>query len=120
MTKVATTPKFQQILAASGQALLDKRAQSIFKATYNAISDHLSSLNRRKDALELEILDLTDLSVETKDSLRPGSKGYDANAWVAKMIELCTDLTLLEEEIEIAEGIKEEYFSEGTTEEAAK
>lgn len=112
----ANTPKFQTILSASGQDVLDKRSQLVFKGTEAAFRDKLTALDRKKDALELEILNLTDLSVETRDSLRPGNKEYKPTQWVDRMIELGTELALLEEEIEVAQGIYDEYFGTPTQE----
>ncbi len=111
------TPKFQQILAASGQELLDRRSQLIFKGASAAMEDHLTILNRRKDAIELEILNLTDLSVKTRDSLRPGNKDFNPNEWVAKMCELQTEVEVVNDDIFVAEGIQAEYFLVQTPEE---
>jgi len=105
------TPKFQMILASSGQGLLDKRAELIYKKTKAALEDKLTSLNRRKDSIEYEILNLTDLSVETKDSLRPGDKSYNPVAWVDKLCDLTMQLELLEVEIRVAEEVQAEFFS---------
>ena len=114
MANSAQTPaatKFQQILASSGQEVLDQRALLLFKGTSAAIQDKLTGLNRKKDALELEILNLTDLSVETRDSLRPGDKNYNPTAWVDKLCDLRMQLELLEDEISVVEAVQEEYFT---------
>lgn len=108
--------KFQNILAATGQTVLDKRAASIVKQTKAAMTKKLNDLNDKKDALELEILDLTDLSVETKDSLRPGDKNYNATSWVDTLVAKSLELVLLDQEIEIVEALNEEYFGEAQPE----
>ena len=107
---IVGTPKFQQILAASGQDLLDRRSQLIFKGTNAAMEDKLTSLNRKKDAVELEILNLTDLSVKTRDSLRPGNKDFDPTLWIEKMCELYTEIEVINDDIFIAENIQKEFF----------
>jgi len=119
-TAVTGTPKFQVILASTGQDVLDKRSQLVFKSALAAMNRKLTSLNEKKDAIEYEILNLTDLSVETRDSLRPGDKNFNATAWIDKMCDLSMQLALLEDEIEIAEGIQAEYFTDApATEQAA-
>jgi hypothetical protein len=117
MSKVT---KFQTILASTGQAVLDKRAGAVLKAAKNAMKKKLDGLNDRKDELELQILNLTDLSVETKDSLRPGDKNFNANAWVNELCNKTIELTLLEQEIEVVEAVNAEYFEETVEVEDAK
>ncbi len=102
--------KFQTILASTGADVLNKRAELIFKATNTAMGKKIAGLYEKKDGIEYEILNLTDLSVETKDSLRPGDKNYNPTAWVDRMCSLAMDLALLEDEITIAEKIQTEYF----------
>lgn len=115
---IVGTPKFQQILAASGQDPLDRRSQLIFKGTSAAMEDKLTSLNRKKDAVELEILNLTDLSVKTRDSLRPGNKDFDPNLWIEKMCALYTEIEVINDDIFIAEAIQAEFFLAPSTEAA--
>jgi hypothetical protein len=113
------TPKFQGILASSGQDVLDTRAGLIFKRAKSAMEDKLRTLRRKRDTINEAILNLTDLSVETKDSLRPGDKNFNPSQWVESMCSLTMDLELLEDEINVAEGVALEYFSiapEATTE----
>jgi hypothetical protein len=109
MSKVT---KFQVILASTGTAVLDRRAANIVKTTKAAMTAKLTALNAKKDGLESQILDLTDLSVETKDSLRPGDKNFNAIAWVDKLCNLTLELELLDQEIEIVEAVQAEYFTE--------
>lgn len=109
MSKVT---KFQTILASSGQDVLDKRSAAVLKAAKNAMKKKLDDLDNQKDELELEILNLTDLSVETRDSLRPGDKNFNAKAWVDILCAKTLELTLLEQEIEVVESVNEEYFTE--------
>lgn len=109
MSKVT---KFQTILASSGQDVLDKRSAAVLKAAKNAMKKKLDALDSQKDELELEILNLTDLSVETRDSLRPGDKNFDAVKWVDTLCTKTLALELLLQEIEVVEGVNEEYFTE--------
>lgn len=109
MSKVT---KFQTILASTGTAVLDRRAANILKTTKAAMTAKINALQAKRDTLESQILDLTDLSVETKDSLRPGDKNFNATAWVDKLVSLTLELELLDQEIEIVEAVNAEYFTE--------
>jgi len=104
------TTKFQQIVASTGKDVLDKRAQIVFNATKAAMQDHVTGLERRRDALELDLLNLTDLSVETNDSLRPGSKNFNAGKWVEEVCAITKELALLNDDIAIAQEVNTEYF----------
>jgi hypothetical protein len=52
----ANTSKFQQILAASGQDLIERRSQLIYTGTNDAMQDHLTSLVRKEMQLSLKFL----------------------------------------------------------------
>lgn len=116
-TPAVKVTKFQSILGAQGQAVLDKRAQLINSSTKKIMESRVRDLEDKRDALELEILNLEDLSVGTRNSLRPGDKNYDANAWVDQQLKLHTELALVEDELTIAEEVYSKYFV--TEEEAA-
>jgi hypothetical protein len=109
-TPVTGVTKFQKIVASTGKDVLDQRAKIVFNATRAAMQDYLTSLERRKEALELELLNLTDLSVETTESLRPGNKNFKAPQWVQEMVTLKKELALLEDDLAIAEEVHNEYF----------
>ena len=104
--------KFQKIVASTGKDVLDQRARIVFNATRAAMQDHVTNLERRRDAIELELLNLTDLSVETTDSLRPGSKNFKADQWVGAMCELKKEQADNEEALSYALQVQEEYFEE--------
>lgn len=86
-------------------------ASAKLKAAQAAMSKKVTSIQDKIDAIEIKILDLTDLSVETKDSLRPGDKNFNATAWVEELCSLTLEQTLLEQELEIAEAVQSEYFT---------
>jgi adenine C2-methylase RlmN of 23S rRNA A2503 and tRNA A37 len=106
----ANTSKFQQILAASGQDLIERRSQLIYTGTNDAMQDHLTTLRRKRNAVELEILNLTDLSVKTRDSLSPGNKNFNPSEWLGQLLELKAEMALIDEDIDLAEEVNEEYF----------
>lgn len=106
----AKVSKFQTILTSTGQEVLDKRSEIVLNRTKSAMLDRIASLNRQKENLELEVLNLTDLSIETTDSLRPGSKAYNADAWVDELISLHTQIQEVDEVLEVANSVYQEYF----------
>lgn len=111
-TKVATgaPSKFQTILASTGQDVLDQRAKVMSNKTVTAMNSKLTALRSRRDDLQLSILNLTDLSVESKDSLRPGNRDFNPAEWIEKLCSLEMDLALNADEIAIAENIAFEFF----------
>lgn len=102
--------KFQSILASTGADVLNKRAANVLKAAAAAMTKKVTAIQDKIDAIEIEILDLTDLSVETKDSLRPGDKNFNATLWVEKLCALNLEQALLEQELSVAEAVQAEYF----------
>ena len=114
--KAGTVTKFQSILAASGQGLLDRRAQLVVKRTDGALSSKLRTLSEERDEIEDQILVLTDLSVKTNNSLRPGSDNYDPIEFTTKLAELKAQIRDIDEDIEIYQEIEAEYFTVGTEE----
>lgn len=122
-TKVATTAaerraiskqkmnKFEQILSASGQEVLDNRSKLIAKGTSAALADKIRELEFQKDTLELEVCNLTDVSVKNKDSLNPAGGNFSSKAWIAKLAELKLAIKDIDEELEVYYEIEEEYFT---------
>jgi hypothetical protein len=109
--KAVKISKFEQILSASGQDVLDRRSQLAYKSAAKAMASKLQTLNDKRDELEVEMLNLTDLSVETKDSLRPTSSNFNPKEWVSKLCDYRFQIALLDDEIAIAEEVQAEYFS---------
>lgn len=106
----AGTSKFQTILASTGQDVLDQRAKVMNNKTVTAMNNKLTNLRSKRDDYELQLLNLTDLSVESKDSLRPGNASFNPAEWVDRVCALEMDLALLADEITIAEGVALSYF----------
>lgn len=105
------TSKFGQILAMSGDAVLDRRSELTLKSAQKAMNSHLQQLNDKRDDLEMQMINLTDLSVDTRDSLRPGSKDFNPTQWVQQMCSIKLEIAILDEEIAVAEEVNEEFFA---------
>lgn len=108
--KTEKMSKFQQILTSSGQDVLDKRSEIVLSRTKAAMADKLTALKRQKESLELDELNLVDLSVDTRDSLRPTSKNFNPVIWVEQLMEINEALKDINESIEVAEALYNEYF----------
>lgn len=103
---------FSNILTSTGQNVIDKRAALIVKQTESAMNSHLEALRKEEETLEFKELNLTDLSVETNDSLRPGSKDFNPSKWVSELAEIRYQRAILADKIAIAEELQEEFFTE--------
>ena len=101
---------FHKILASSGQEVLDKRATIIFNSAKAAMDTKLRDLQAQKNELDLRRINLTDLAVENRDSLRPGSKDFSAADWIEEICEVDYQLELLADQIAIAEKVNAEFF----------
>jgi short-subunit dehydrogenase involved in D-alanine esterification of teichoic acids len=108
--KAAKMSKFQEILTSSGQEVLDKRSTIVLSRTKAAMTDKLTALKRQRESLELDELNLVDVSVETRDSLRPTSKNFNPVIWTEQLLEINMALKDINDEIEVAEALYSEYF----------
>ena len=103
--------KFQEILTSSGQEVLDKRSTIVLNRTKSAMADKITGLKRQKETLELEVLNLVDLSVDTRDSLRPTSKNFNPEIWTEQLLDYHIKLQEIQEVIDVAEELFEEFFN---------
>lgn len=112
------TNKFVQTLSASSANIKEARARNLSEVASIEALTLVQNLKREKLNLENKIANLTDLAPETNDSLRPGSKNFDAPAWIKELFETKMDLKLKEIEIEEAQSIVDEWFSDISEDEA--
>lgn len=104
--------KFETLVGQNGNDVLKRRAEALATHAEIAQSAIVNKLKQEKTRLELEILNLTDLSPETTDSLRPGNKDWDANNWAKNLQKAKQDLYNVKIQLEIAEETYKEYFTE--------
>lgn len=109
----STMNKFETILSASGAEVLDARSRLVAKGATGALEDKITNLERQKDVLELEILNLTDVSIKNKDSLNPAGGNFNAVNWIAKLAELKLTIKEIDEELSVYYEIEAEYFTVG-------
>jgi hypothetical protein len=114
--KKTSPAKFQTILAASGQDLLDRRSQLMYNGTSAAMEDKITSLKRKRDAIEFEMLNMEDLSVKNRNSLKPGSGDFDPKIWINGMLEKKAQIEIIDIDLNSALELQSEYFTAGAEE----
>ena len=70
----------------------------------------VQTLKKEKLALQSRINQMTDLAPETSDSLRPGSKDFNAAKWIKDLHTFKMQLKLKQIELDEAESIYTEWF----------
>ena len=104
--------KFSKKLASSNKDIMADRADMLGEEVALEVSTFVGGLKKEVLNLKNKINRLTDLSPNSKDSLRPGGDNFDSVQWVKELHEASLDLKLKEVELEIAVGIQTEWFSD--------
>lgn len=102
--------KFENILTATGDAVLQKRAKNLTEVTKETFEDEKRKLERQIRVKENEIVNMEDLSVRSTHDLVVG-ENLDTNRWVQKRINLALELRDLKIELEVVNGLITEYFA---------
>lgn len=101
--------KFEEMLGAN--EALKKRTSALSQTAEIAQKNIVNNLKAKKAKLELEIFNLTDLAPDSKDSLRPGSKNWDAEEWAETLQKKKVDLYNVGVSLDIAEKTLKEFFT---------
>ena len=101
--------KFENILTATGDAVLQKRAKNLTEVTKETFEDEKRKLERQIRVKENEVVNMEDLSVRSTHDLVVG-ENLDTNRWVQKRINLALELRDLKIELEEVEKLITEYF----------
>ena len=104
--------KFQKLISSEGDKTLLRRAGSLATSAEIAQQNLVNELKQQKVSLELKITSLTDLAPESRDSLRPGDKDWDAKQWVKDLQDTKQALYMLEIQLKLAQETYDEYFKE--------
>ena len=104
--------KFAKQLSASNKDIKGQRAEMLAQEVGLEADDLVRGLKKEKIALTNKIMRLTDLAPDSKDSLRPASKDFDAKTWVRELHQAKMDLKLKDIELKEAEAICTEWFSD--------
>jgi len=104
--------KFARNLSASNKDIRGQRADMLSEEVALEVEGFVGDLKRERVSLKNKIVRLTDLAPDSKDSLRAGSKDFNAKAWVAELHQAKMDLKLKEIELEVGNSIEKEWFTE--------
>lgn len=104
--------KFTEQISDTSNQTLKRRASAIAQGAELAQQDIINSLKKEHTELTLKIANLTDLAPDTNDSLRPGSKDWDANKWAQELQETKQKLYFLEIQLKLAQETYDEFFAE--------
>ena len=103
--------KYNEILSATGTAVLKKRAEIINADAREAAKDQVNLIEKEIRQIKSKIMNLEDLSIKSTESLVVGTD-FKADEWVSQMFKLRDDLRSAEICLEIAQKIYNEYFTE--------
>ena len=95
--------RFIKNISNTGNSTLIRRASAISQASQIAYQNIVNSLKAQKSQLELKKADLIDLAPDSTDSLRPGTKDFDAQKWAEEIQSVSEELWQIEQSLEIAE-----------------
>lgn len=99
--------KFNEILSATGTAVLKKRAEIINADAREAAKDQVNLIEKEIRQIKSKIMNLEDLSIKSTVGT-----DFKADEWVTQMFKLRDDLRNAEICLEIAQNIYNEYFTE--------
>jgi hypothetical protein len=104
--------KFVKTLSASNAEIKETRAKMLADTTVLEVETFLQGLKKEKLELQNKLANLTDLAPDNSYSLRPGSKDFDAKAWVRELHSTKMEIKLKQLELDEAQEIYNEWFAE--------
>ena len=104
--------KFQELISDNTNASLQRRATQVATSAEIAQQNLVNALRQEKTNVELKIAALTDLAPDSTESLRPGSKDWDAVEWVKSLQNAKQELYQIEIQLKLAKETFDEYFTE--------
>lgn len=104
--------KFQELISGNGNSVLARRASTLATQAEIAQQTLVNTLKQKKSELEMTITNLTDLAPESTDSLRPGSKDWNATNWAIELQRTKFELWQVNKQLELANETYNEYFIE--------
>lgn len=104
--------RFIKNLLANGEDVMKRRAKNIgeqAEIAYRGIIDQLLSKKRK---LELKKDELTDLSPDTTNSLRPAGKEFDAVKWAQEIQTVSEEIWNIDQALSLAQENYKFFFEE--------
>lgn len=103
--------KFEKTLVRDGKEIKSDRAANLALTVKMEVEDLVRKLTKEKLALVSKIDNLSDIGPDNSYSLRPTDKNFDAAKWVESLHETQLDLKLKQVELDAAQEILTEWFS---------
>lgn len=103
--------KFNKMLTTTGSDLIEKRAQNRTKDAQEAFNAEKQETERKIREIETEISEMEDLAVRSTDALVVG-ENVNMVEWTRKRINKALELNDLKVELDIINGLINEYFTE--------
>jgi len=104
--------KFLQLITSDGSKTLERRATILAQQGETAQKVIINNLEAQLQKVELTITNLTDLALESKDSLLPGSKNWNVDAWANALQEAKCKKYEIEVQLKIAKDTLDDLFKE--------
>lgn len=104
--------KFTKRLSASNKEIKADRAEMLAEEVSLQVTQFVGKIRQERLGLKNKVARLTDLAPDSKDSLRPTSDNFDAGQWVTELHSAKLELRLKDIELEEAEAIEKEWFTE--------
>jgi len=104
--------RFTELISDTTNATLKRRASAIAQAAEIAQQNIVNGLKKKQTQLTLKVQALTDLSPDSTESLRPGSKDWDADKWATELQQTKQELYFVEVQLKLANETFDEYFKE--------
>ncbi len=104
--------KFYQKLTATDENILEKRAQIAATSTKTAYKHIIDKEETELNSLELELMNLEDLSRNDVTSLNPVGKDYNPNLWSEKVADTTVKIDLKKAKIKSISAKYKELFED--------
>ena len=104
--------KFTRTLSASNDTIRKERAENLSEEVILEVDTLIGKLKKEKVQLKNKIANLTDLAPDNTYSLRPGGEDFVAADWVSELHGAKMDLDFKTIELQTAEDIKKEWFTD--------
>jgi hypothetical protein len=104
--------KFQKLISDNSNEVLKRRAGNIATTAQIAQQSLVNDLKVKIAKLENDLMNLTDLSPQTTDSLKPGTDNWDPQQWSKSLQTVKEQLYNNRIKLQLAEETYNEFFTD--------
>ncbi len=105
--------KFQSILSRSGKEVSDARAERFSRRGDQAMKRSIMTYEAERDALEEALDAALDINTSNDRNSINAIENFDADGWAQKMVSNRIKLRIINEKLQEANGVYEEFFTIG-------